>query len=225
MNTLTRAYRILIAEDDALISEELKHELEDFGHQVVSIVSDMKRFKDALNYQPDLVFLDVRMHGEDLGFQMAKYLNDHTQIPFLFLTSFGDAETVMQASSLQPSAYLVKPFKSADIYSTLEIAMAKVRAGKKETIEIKDGTKTHLIQPDDILFVKADNVYVEVTTISKKILERITLDKFSERLPNQFQKCHRSYLVNTHLIESKSNSYVTIKNHKIPVSRTYKSQL
>ncbi|MCH5597068.1 response regulator [Niabella ginsengisoli] len=53
---MERKYRILIAEDDAIISETLKDYVEELGHTVIGIVSDMKEAEPYLDKQPDFVF-------------------------------------------------------------------------------------------------------------------------------------------------------------------------
>lgn len=218
-------YRILIAEDDALISEALKEHLVEMGHEVIDIVSDFESAKSQLELAPDFCFLDIRMHGQDVGFEIAEHIQNNYDIPFLFLTSFGDQQTVSKAAQYEPAAYLVKPFKAADIFTSLEIAMAKAKSRNQDKIEIKDGIKTYQVHPDDILFCKADNIYVEVYTAEKKMIERISLDKFRERLPDKFKKCHRSFVVNTDKISARSSTEISIEEYRIPVSRTFKKNL
>lgn len=222
---MSNHYRILIAEDDALISESLKHHLEDLGHAVIGIVSNKSDAKSYLDLKPDFCFLDIRMHGKDEGFAIAELIQERYQIPFVFLTSFADANTVGKASQYNPAGYLVKPFKQSDIFSTIEIAIAKDRSSNEEKVEIKDGTKTYFVKASDILYAKADNVYVEIITTSKKFVERTSLDKFLEKLPDNFVRCHRSFVINKNLIEQRSSSEFRIGNDIIPISRTYKENI
>ncbi len=65
------------------------------------------------------------MHGENQGFEIAEYIRDHMDIPFLFLTSFADESTVNEASVLTPEGYLLKPFNERDIYSTLNVVLKR----------------------------------------------------------------------------------------------------
>lgn len=217
-----KSYRILIAEDDALISESLKDHLIDLGHKVIGIASSKDEAIPFLEEQPDFCFLDIRMHGKDEGFEIAQIIRDQYFIPFMFLTSFSDEETVRKASQYHPSGYLLKPFKEADIFSSLEVAMAKASIDNSDKIHIKDGVKKYFIPPAEVLFVKADNVYVEVHTKSKRYLERISLDKFQDRLPDYFVKCHRSYVINSKEITSIASGKIQIGDSEIPMSRTYK---
>ena len=108
-------YKVLIAEDDVLISEHLKMIVEEMGHQVVDISSCLK---DALNYlltaMPDVALLDIRMHGVDEGIEIAKHLKS-IKIPFVFITSFSDKNMLMNAVMQQPAGYVLKPYSKKDI--------------------------------------------------------------------------------------------------------------
>lgn len=220
MTDQLQRYRILIAEDEAFISEELKSQLEDFGHEVIGIATDFLQAKELLKEQPDFCFLDIRMKGKDVGFEIAHYINKNYQIPFIFLTSFGNAEMVQKAVKYAPAGYLVKPFKTADIYSTLEVSISKSKQSSISRIPIKDGNKSHFVKPDEILYCKASNVYVEVKCTDKTLLERISLDKFSERLPPQFKRAHRSYVVNVNHIAQKTSKELTVGGEIIPISKS-----
>ena len=218
-------YRILIAEDDALISEALKNYLEDMGHSVIGIVSNLDGAVELLDEQPDFCFLDIRMHGKDVGFEIAATIKEKYYVPFLFLTSFADEKTVKEASKFQPAGYLLKPFREADIYTSLEVAMARAKIENSDKIEIRDGIKTYFIPTNEILFVKAENIYVEIQTQNRRFLERISLDKFLKRLPDNFIRCHRSYIVNKNAISGIGSMELQIGKNKIPVSRTYRDNL
>ena len=90
---MERTYRIVIAEDDAIISETLKDYVEEMGHSVIGIVSNYEEAISFCDEQPDFIFLDIRMHGKDEGFKIAKTINENYLIPFLFLTSFSDSNS------------------------------------------------------------------------------------------------------------------------------------
>ena len=98
--------KVLIAEDDVLIAETLKSYLIEFGYSVSEVVSSLEEFKQEIEQDVDFCFLDIRMHGKDLGFELAEYLNEHSSIPFMFLTSFSDVETIQEKiKKLKESAF------------------------------------------------------------------------------------------------------------------------
>jgi response regulator NasT len=71
--------------------------------------------------------LDIRMEGKS-GFDVAAYLRQSLQMPFMFLSAFSDDATVAQVQALGAVAYLVKPLDIRQIVPAVEAAFANIRA-------------------------------------------------------------------------------------------------
>lgn len=128
--------RILIVEDEVFIAEELSYIVQELGFEITDIAFDAQSAINSLKKsEPDLAILDIRMHGRNQGFEIARYIKENLDIPFLFLTSFADKTTVEEAALLKPSAYILKPFNNLDIYSTLSVLTTEI-----------DGSVTNEIQ-------------------------------------------------------------------------------
>lgn len=213
---------IFIAEDDVFISEELKAILLDLGYAVTGIGHNFESSVRLLNQAPpDLAILDIKMHGTDQGFRIASYINENLHIPYIFLTSFSDKETVRTAVQLKPAAYLVKPFTGQDIFTTLETVKNNFYRNAAK-IPIRDGHATVFVDFSEVLWIKADDKYVEIQTSSKKYVQRGTLSALLEQWKNiPFERVHRSFAVNTARIEKITRDCIVIGNTEIPVSRTY----
>lgn len=222
---MTNKLRILIAEDDAIISETLKNYLEDFGNTVTGIVSNIKEATPCLNEQPDFVFLDIRMHGIDEGFNIAKVIQENYFIPFIFLTSFSDKKTIQQAAKYRPSTYLIKPFTKNDIYAALEIALAKVDIENEDKIHLVDGQKNYYVNPKEVIFLESEDKYVKIQMRNKRILLRIPLKEIINLFPSNFIQCHRSYIINKHFVSKLSSQLVELGEFEIPVSKSFKLNL
>ncbi len=79
---------------------------------------------------------------------------------------------------------------------------------------------------DELMYVKSDRNYVEFHLEAKKIVDRNKLLSVAEKLPPNFVKIHRSYIVNKNFIKVKNTTSVILESsHEIPVSRTYKEDL
>lgn len=216
--------KILIAEDDVLISEELSGILEDFGYEVVGIAEDYEAAVEIIDTKPiDIAILDINMQGREQGFEIAAYLAENFTIPYLFLSSYSDLETLKKAGALLPKSYLTKPFKKEQIYSALNVIIA---AQTQEHILIKDGIKQLKILIEDILWVEASGPYLTLKTKKLKKLIRSTLKSFIDEYKiSGLIQIHRSYLINLNNATSISNSFVVIENEKIPISRSFKDQV
>ena len=125
--------KILIVEDEPAIAEDLMDILELEGFQVSSIVHSYDQALSVLAIdKPDLIFLDIALKGRENGMDVAEVINEKFNIPFIFLTSFSDAETIKKAAALKPSGYLVKPFKERDIAPLVAVAFANQLVEKKD---------------------------------------------------------------------------------------------
>jgi len=114
--------RILIVEDEPLIAEDLASILRKDGHVVVGIAHDGSRALDLLHSQsPDLVLLDISLGNAMSGFDVARVLNDRFHIPFIFITSYADKDTLAEAKKVNPKGYIVKPFRSKDVCANVAL--------------------------------------------------------------------------------------------------------
>ena len=90
-------YRIVIADDEAILCMDLKEILEEAGHQVVGVAGDgLLALELVKQKKPDLAILDVKMPKLD-GLQAAKMIAHENIAPVVLLTAFGDAEIIEKA--------------------------------------------------------------------------------------------------------------------------------
>jgi len=224
---LNNNLNILIIEDELLIAEMLKEMLLELGYTVTAIAKNYATATDVLKKQSDINFaiLDINLSETKTGLDVAKKINDEFKIPFIFLTSYSDKKTFKEAVELKPEAYLIKPFSKMDLFTTLEIIKARTLDAEK-TIVIKDGHLSVKVKLSSILWLKSENVYVEVKTTEKTFVVRNSLDKFLEELNDDiFFRMHRSYAVNVNHVKAVNGQYVIIGEEKIPLSRKFRDDL
>jgi two-component system, response regulator PdtaR len=118
--------RILLVDDDRLIVTTLARGLRNHGYTVREATSGEDAIALAQQDAPDIALLDVRMAGLS-GLDVARVFRDQLNIPFLFLSAYGDAEIVREAAECGALGYLVKPLDVAQIVPTLESALARAR--------------------------------------------------------------------------------------------------
>lgn len=217
---------ILIVEDELLIAEMLKDMLLEMDFNVIGIAKNFQTSIELLhrNSKINFAILDINLNETNTGFDVAKVLREMS-IPFIFLTSYSDKKTIQDALIFEPNAFLIKPFSKLDLYTTLEIAKSKAKQSSKFII-IKDGHLSVKIPVSSILWVKSENVYIEIVTIEKIYLVRNSLDKFEEEVNDKnIMRIHRSYLINLNHIKAINGMYVIIRDEKIPLSRKYRDEL
>ena len=134
-------FRVVIAEDEALIRLDLKEMLEEEGYEVVGEAGDGETaVKLAVGQRPDLVILDVKMPVLD-GLSAAEQIAAERIAPVVILTAFSQRDLVERARDAGAMAYLVKPFTKADLMPAIAMAVSRfqeVRALEAEVSSLRD---------------------------------------------------------------------------------------
>ncbi len=140
--------RLVIADDESLIRMNLKETLVGLGYLVVGEAGDgVSAITLARQLQPDLVVMDIKMPKLD-GIQAAEVLTQERIAPVLLLTAYSDRELVDRAREAGVVAYLVKPFREADLLPAIEVAMARfqeLRALDKQLGDLQEAMETRKI--------------------------------------------------------------------------------
>ncbi len=124
--------RIIIVEDEPIISADLAMYMKKMGHKVIGKAYNSERALDIIAiHQPDLILLDVNIEGTKDGIEIAGIINDKYKFPFIFITSYSDKETLDRAKVTMPYGYIVKPFNERDIVSTVEMALFRISSEKQ----------------------------------------------------------------------------------------------
>ena len=122
---MTNKGKILVVDDDRLVLATLSHGLAQAGYDIIDADNGDDAILLAREHRPDLALLDIRMEGKS-GFEVAVYLRDYCQMPFMFLSAFADDATVNQVKALGAVAYLVKPLDVREIVPVVEAAFTKI---------------------------------------------------------------------------------------------------
>ena len=122
---MTQKGKILVVDDDRLVLATLTHGLAAAGYEIIDADNGDDAMLLARAHRPDLALLDIRMEGKS-GFDVAEFLRDYCQMPFMFLSAFSDDETVAQVKALGAVAYLVKPLDIRQIVPAVEAAFAQL---------------------------------------------------------------------------------------------------
>ena len=128
---MSNKLKILIVEDEPVIAENISIYLDNNDFEVSAIAYDSdEAFLQLKNNTPDAVILDINLESDKDGIDVAAYINKEIQIPFLFLTSYSDKNTLDKAKQVKPSGYIVKPFNEKTLLASLEIAISNFASEK-----------------------------------------------------------------------------------------------
>ncbi len=227
---------ILLVEDNLVVVDSVIRMLSKLGYDKVKSVTDYNAAVKILSLKKThLVLIDILLSGEETGIELGGYIRENINIPFIFITSNSDRATVADAKKVTPNGYLVKPFEKEDLFTAIEIALFNFReqlSTSKERNVLDSDTDTtailsdsifikkqhiyHRISFSEILYIKADNVYLEVYTTDKIFVVRSSLKEYYTKLPSKFfYKAHKSYIVNIEHINSINAKDVIIGQKKI----------
>ena len=135
---MAEKYRIVIADDEALICMDLREMLEEAGHEVVGIGSDGVEALDLVKEKkPDLVILDVKMPRLD-GIQAARMIAHDNLAPVVLLTAFGDEGMIEKAKKSMVFGYVMKPVEEKTLFPAIQIAVSQYRQKKDMVDRVKN---------------------------------------------------------------------------------------
>ncbi|OGJ87251.1 MAG: hypothetical protein A2268_07585 [Candidatus Raymondbacteria bacterium RifOxyA12_full_50_37] len=128
----THALRIVIAEDDAFVRQNLFDVLSNSGHLVLTTHNGRAAYDEIVNSESrgeiiDLLITDVQM-PELNGVQLLEAIeNESIYLPVLAMSGYGDKELLLQLMQRGCREYLDKPFAPATLLKRIEDLMEKER--------------------------------------------------------------------------------------------------
>jgi DNA-binding LytR/AlgR family response regulator len=217
--------KICIVEDEVLIAELAKRQLEQRGHVVTDMcISYEEAIHCAENNPPDLFIIDIRLYGEKSGIDLAAYLAQNSLIPYIFLTSQYDSDIVEKAIATSPFGYVTKPFNKETLWTSVEaaVSLAKSQKFNGEKLQVFDGKKHVIIKQNDLVYVKSEHVYLHLHLLEgSTLLIRNSKSDFLNLLDDKlFIEPHRSFIVNRRFVTGwDSNELFLEGGLTIPISR------
>lgn len=178
-----------------------------------------------INSCPDLLILDVEMPGLS-GLELIKSLSYQPQIVMIT----GKKDYAVEAFELNVADYILKPVND---YSRFLKATTKACEAIKpqkpevigESIYVREDSLLVCIQIKDIMYFEAFGDYVKIGTSEKIYVIHSTLTKIENRLPADFLRVHRSYIVSLNKIKNIDQNNLQVGEKIIPISKPMKPKL
>ncbi len=120
-----RNIKVLIAEDDFLIAEEISRALKNLGYILAGIAPNGKKAVElTATLKPDVVLMDIKMPKMD-GLEASRLIFEQCPTPVVIITAHESQDLVEKASDVGIAAYLTKPPKPEEIERAITIALAR----------------------------------------------------------------------------------------------------
>jgi two-component system LytT family response regulator len=209
--------KALIIDDETLARKRVINLLNKVPE--IEVLGECANGKSAVaqinSQRPDLIFLDLQMKDMD-GFEVLDRISVSPRPLVVLLTAQNpDASKAFEANACD---LLLKPFKDERFYKSISKILSTLpqeeldldekmqsllgfynnrSTGTIFKIPVKQGNKTILLDPQDILYIISSGCYAEIYTSDKKFLLRESLCALDEILnPDVFFRIHRSAIVN-----------------------------
>lgn len=239
---MDNSIKILVVEDEMITGATISLQLTELGYEVTAI---LPRGEEVLNHvkenKPDIILLDIQLKGKMDGIETAALVEQHFQIPVIFLTANSDDATFNRAKTTRPVAFISKPFQKLDMQRAIELTISRM-AGQEAGSPVNEDHEQSFILNDrifvrqkermvkimmaDILYIEAERNYSHIFTTNKEYLLSITLKIIEEKLPDQlFMRVHRSWLINLRQVEEVGEDFIIIAGRQIPLSENLKGNL
>ena len=158
--------KILIVEDESLVALEIKSTLRQYGIESCFVSDSVEEAVEmAKECMPDVVLLDIYLAGDKSGIEGCREFKE-LGIPVVFLTAYSDEKTMQGALECEPQAYLIKPFRRAELYAAVEMA---IRQKGGDLVRICDKI---YYDPKRNLIIEGERE-TELTAKERKLLEML----------------------------------------------------
>ncbi|MBC7851411.1 MAG: response regulator transcription factor [Chitinophagaceae bacterium] len=192
----TSEIKILIVEDEPIIARNISMYLDNNDFKVSGIAyDDEEAFAELKNNTPDAVILDINLNSPSDGIDIAAFINKNFHLPFLFLTSYSDRETIQRAKLVEPSGYIVKPFNERTLLASLEIALSNfAQRSNQQAPELKmDKINRHLLSPlTEREYIVVNHIYNGKTNNQVAAAMFVSLNTIKVHIKNAYLKLDAS---------------------------------
>lgn len=156
-------YRILIVEDDPIISEAVNRFLSKWGYTVETVTDFNNVLEHFTRYMPQLVLMDIGLPFYN-GYFWCSEIRKVSQIPIIFISSASDNMNVVMAMNMGGDDFIVKPFD-------LDVLAAKIQAILRRTYSFQ--TQTNLMEYQGIIL----NI-LDMTLLYKEEKQELSKNEF-----------------------------------------------
>ncbi len=162
-------YTVMIVEDDEVIAEMVKEDLERWDYEVW-IASDLKNVAGQVERQkPDLILLDINLPFYN-GFYWCKEIRTFSKVPIIFLSSADDNMNIVMAMDMGGDDFIAKPFDSSVLTAKVNAMMRRSYA-YRGSVEILRAGEVSLNLADAALHYQEQQL--ELTKNEFKIMKML----------------------------------------------------
>ena len=120
--------KVLIVEDEVIAAANLGMLCERWGYDLCPLVTSAEdAVESACREKPDIILMDISIHGDKDGIEAALEIREGAPIPVIFLSGYSDESIRMRARLVEGSGFMIKPLD----YSRLRKMMDEMVSNAK----------------------------------------------------------------------------------------------
>ena len=222
VGVIFRLVNALIVDDDPLVGLALRHFMEkaEPGAGCTHVADGAAALRALADGGLDVVFLDLELPEVD-GRNVLQALAPG--LPVIVVSAHTDFAA--RSYDFDVVDYLVKPVEFSRFHRAWQKLPARRREGSPagaRTMVVRESDRLVQIRLDRLLFLEAQSIYTRFVCSDRSLLTLVSLKQLAGTLPGEFMRVHRSYIVNTRLIQQIEGTTIKIGEHKVPVGETYR---
>lgn len=157
----------------------------------------------------DVLLLDIHLKGDVSGLNIAEELRKTNKNAYIIFTT-GHLEYVIMAYKFKTFDYLPKPITMERLEETILRLFSDLESAHQSKKYIKIGNKQTIVCENDIQYIKRDGMKLVFHTDSQEYETYSSFNKIQDFLPDNFVRCHKSFIVNVNKISNVETSSNTI---------------
>ncbi len=186
--------KILIVEDERVISLNTSFVLKKIGYHVVQICSSVENVVAVLKEKEvELVLMDINLGGDLDGIEIAELIRKDYDLPVIFLTAHFSHDLLSRVKNVNAHAYILKPFSNRELEINIELVLLRHESEKR----IKAMHDT-LQKTNQELEKKIQQRTDELVRANKALTEEIELGRLQSQAQAQSEKDFRELFENSH---------------------------
>ncbi|MEE8391827.1 MAG: response regulator transcription factor [Anaerolineae bacterium] len=123
--------RILVVDDERRYVWATKTYLEAKGYEVLTAQDGETAIGLAVNEEPDLIILDIRMPGMD-GYAVCQHIREFSTVPIIMLTAMAEDVDKVKGLEIGADDYVTKPFSAAELLARVQAVLRRVELAERQ---------------------------------------------------------------------------------------------
>ncbi len=171
-----------------------------FDAKVKFMTQDTDKLLDYVDsHKVDVIFLDINLKSNKTGLEIAQIIRERNKNVYLIFTT-GHLEYAMIAYKFKTFDYIAKPFTPERLEDTIVRLFDDVSGLPKKYLKIDN--KNTIIDENSIEYIKRDGMKLVFHTTFNDYEAYSSFNKINDSLPENFIRCHKSYMVNINNIKN-----------------------